>query len=269
MTDTSSPPAVDDARLRLERVTLCAVSSTNLKATVRALEVSLAQIDFAEALLFTDRSPASLGLETASNIRVIAIEKIGSSEAYSRFMLEELAAHIKTSHCLIVQWDGHVVDAARWQDEFLEYDYIGASWPQFDDGHDVGNGGFSLRSRRLMEACGTSDFTAHHPEDLAIGRTNRDLLTSFGLRFAPKELADQFSAERASDPTVTFGYHGVFLMHKVMKVEEFWAIYKSLSDRKTLRTDLGTLFRAVLNGSGGLGRALTFVIDRIFDRSGR
>jgi hypothetical protein len=67
-----------------------------------------------------------------------------------------------------------VFDAARWRDAFLEYDYIGASWLQFDDG----NGGFSLRTRRLMELCRDPAFVPVHPEDLAIGRTNRAWLES-------------------------------------------------------------------------------------------
>lgn len=37
-------------------------------------------------------------------------------------------------------------------DEFLEYDYIGAPWPKYQDDNNnhVGNGGFSLRSKKIM-----------------------------------------------------------------------------------------------------------------------
>ncbi|MEL6542186.1 MAG: DUF5672 family protein [Pseudomonadota bacterium] len=227
----------------------------------------MAQIDFAEVLLFTDRDPSSLGLDTASQIRVIPIAKIESSEAYSRFMLESLADHITTSHCLIVQWDGHVIDAQRWQSEFLDYDYIGASWPQFDDGHDVGNGGFSLRSRRLLEACQTTGFQRHHPEDVAICRTNRGLLEDQGMKFAPLALADQFSAERSGDAGVSFGYHGVFLMPRVLGQERFWNVYRELSDRSTLRFDFGTIVREVSRGKGGIGRVLKLFWDRFSART--
>jgi hypothetical protein len=242
---------------------LCAVSSSNLKATVQAMKTSLAQIEFAEALLFTDRDPASLGLDETSDIRVMPIDPILSSQAYSRFILDELADHIASDHCLIVQWDGHVIDASRWQDAFLDYDYIGASWPQFGDGHDVGNGGFSLRSRRLMEACRHPGFECHHPEDLAIGRTNRAFLEQQGLRFAPSNLADQFAAERRGDPAETFGFHGVFLMPRVLGSEGFWHVYKSLSDCGTLWIDFGTLLHMVARGQGGLARALTLLRDRL------
>lgn len=263
---TNLPPShADRPRRRLETVTLCAVSSSNMEATVLAMKASLAQIKFAEALLFTDRDAGSLGLDESSEIRVVPIRPIRSSEAYSHFMLNDLAAHIATDYALIVQWDGHVIDAGRWQDGFLDYDYIGASWPQFDDGHDVGNGGFSLRSRRLMEACRQPGFERHHPEDLAIGRTNRTFLENLGLRFAPAEIANQFSAERASDPARTFGYHGVFLMPQVLGVEGFWAISQNLSDRTTLWIDYRDMIKQVFEGRGGFKRALILACQRCAD----
>ena len=250
-------------RLRLHSVTLCAVSSSNIQATVQAMQASLAQIEFAQALLFTDRSPEDLGLMASSEIQVIPIEPIRSSQAYSQFMLSELVNYISTSHALIVQWDGHVIDAGRWQDAFLEYDYIGASWPQFDDGFDVGNGGFSLRSQRLMEACQSASFKAHHPEDIAIGRTNRAFLEAQGMRFAPSALADQFAAERSSNPDRTFGYHGGFLMPQVLGIDRFWQIYLQLSDKTSLWHDLGVVLRAVMHGRKGISRGSRLIIDRI------
>lgn len=254
----------------LRDVTLCAVSSSNVAATISALEASLAEIAVAETLLFTDVDPALLGIVMADAIRFVPIERIGSSAAYSRFILEQLVDHVGTSHCLIAQWDGHVTDGSRWCDEFLEYDYIGASWPQFDDGHVVGNGGFSLRSRRLMEACRHSDFTVHHPEDVAIGRTNRVMLEQLGMRFAPVDLADRFSAERAGDPAMAFGYHGVFLMPRLLGAERFWNLYRRLDDRATLRHDFGDLLRSVTEGRNGIWRGLVltavYLKDLMFGR---
>ncbi|PKP95443.1 MAG: hypothetical protein CVT75_01955 [Alphaproteobacteria bacterium HGW-Alphaproteobacteria-14] len=243
-------------RPHLREVTLCAVSSSNVAATILALEASLAEVAVAETLLFTDVDPAALGIAVPDTIRIVPIERIGSSAAYSRFILEKLVDHVATSHCLIAQWDGHVADGTRWRDEFLEYDYIGASWPQFDDGHAVGNGGFSLRSRRLMDACRHPDFIGHHPEDVAIGRTNRVMLEQLGLRFAPVDLADRFSAERAGDPATAFGYHGVFRMPTVLGSERFWSLYRRLDDRATLRHDFGDLLRRIIKGRNGVWRGL-------------
>ncbi|MBB4860595.1 hypothetical protein HNO88_003939 [Novosphingobium chloroacetimidivorans] len=259
-------PASDDPtrpdRLHLPQVTLCAVTSVNVAATVRALEACLDQIAFAECLLLTDADvqPAH------SEIRVVPIDRLGSSAAYSEFLLSRLVDHVRTSHCLVAQWDGHVLDAARWRPEFLDYDYIGASWPQFDDGHDVGNGGFSLRSRRLMEACRAPQFRPIHPEDLAIGRTNRAWLEGQGLRFAPRELADSFAAERAGDVQATLGYHGAWLMPKAIGVDAFWHVYRGLDDRSTIRVDFLRILKDVSRERGRSPRIIRLLADHVSSR---
>ena len=256
MIDLSRPLA--GQRMALPQVTLCAVTSVNVTATIRALEACLEQVAFAECKLLTHAT-----LEPHPEIRVVPISRLGSSAAYSDFVLSQLVDHVKTSHCLIVQWDGHVLNACKWRAEFLDYDYIGASWPQFTDGHDVGNGGFSLRSRRLMEACRHREFCPLHPEDLAIGRANRDWLEAKGLRFAPRELADIFAAERAGDPAFSFGYHGVFNMTHALGVERFWDIYRDLDEPGNVYHDLGGILRDVARGPGAAGRLIRMTADRV------
>lgn len=246
-----------DIRLSLPQVTLCAVTSVNVAATQRALQRCLEQADFAECLLLTDRPVVPLN----SKIRVMRIAPLKSSTAYSDFLLSKLVDQIATSHCLVAQWDGHIVDAQRWQPEFLDYDYIGASWPQFDDGHDVGNGGFSLRSKRLMELCRDTSFASLHPEDVAIGRTNRNWLEEKGMRFAPRELADLFAAERIGDPRTTFGYHGVWNMPRAIGTEAFWEVYCKLDDRSTFRRDFFRLLSDVGASKGGLRRVARMTLD--------
>lgn len=246
-------------RLGLPQVTLCAVTSVNVQATMRALEICVAQIEFAACKLFTDADI----MPNHSGIEVLSIARLGSAAAYSDFLLTSMVDHVETSHCLVIQWDGHAIDAGRWLPEFLDYDYIGASWPQFDDGHDVGNGGFSLRSRRLLELCRDPGFLASHPEDIAICRVNRDWLECRGMRFAPKALADNFSAERAGDPSRTFGYHGAWNMPRVIGAAEFWRIYRDLDDRSTIRHDIGSIARDVGSGPGGLQRMARIFWDHL------
>jgi hypothetical protein len=43
------------------------------------------------------------------------------------------------------------VNPAAWDPEFLDWDYIGAKWFWAEAGKRVGNGGFSLRSYKLLE----------------------------------------------------------------------------------------------------------------------
>lgn len=196
-----------DHRIALPEVTLVAVSDVAISATARALAISQQGLRFADAMLLTSR-------EAPPDLRATSrrIAPIGSREAYSRFMLRDLHRHIGTSHVLCVQWDGYVLDPARWEPAFLEYDYIGAPWPHFGDTMRVGNGGFSLRSRRLLEACATLD-VGDEAEDIAICRTHRPVLEQrFGLRFAPEDLARRFAFERAAPRGDEFGFHGAFNM---------------------------------------------------------
>lgn len=248
-------------RLALPEVTVIAISSVNLAATIAALEASIAQVKFGEAKLLSDHCPNGLPGE----IEWVEIAPLPSSRAYSDFVLHQLAHYVSTPHCLLIQWDGQVIDARRWRTEFLDYDYIGASWPQFADGREVGNGGFSLRSRALMEACRDPAFRPSHPEDVAIGRHNRALLEARGLRFAPRELADAFSAERAGDPSNCFGYHGVWHMARVLGPERFWEIYRGLDERTSMQPDFARLLWQVSRGRGGAVRSLRLLADRFRD----
>lgn len=237
------------SRLRLPSVTLCAAASVNVAATVRALTISLDRLHVAECLLFTDASPVLLD----PRIRLVKTARLQSSADYSRFMLNRLGNYIETDHCLVVQWDGFVLDPSRWQPEFLEVDYVGARWPQFPDGQDVGNGGFSLRSRRLLEACASPAFRRSHPEDLAICRENRRLLERNGIRFASPALADAFATERSGDLRQSFGFHGVFNMVPVLGAARFREVLRLLDERTTVENDRWVLARQLLReGKDGL-----------------
>lgn len=139
---------------------------------------------------------------------------ITSKEQYSDFCIKDLYKHVDTSHMLICQHDGYVNNWQAWDNDWLQYDYIGAPW-HYNDGMAVGNGGFSLRSRRLMEIVASDrNITQHHPEDHHICRTYRPYLESkYGIKFAPIEVAEKFSFEGYLQPGKVlkdqFGVHGV------------------------------------------------------------
>lgn len=216
------------------------------------------QVDFADCLFFTHAVEAA----SLPDIRVISVERFLSAKDYSEFLLRGLVRHVRTEHCLIVQWDGFVLDAAQWDPRFLEFDYIGASWPQFRDGHDVGNGGFSLRSRRLLEACLDPRFSGGHPEDVTICRENRRFLEeSHGIRFADCSTADRFSFERAIPAGSTFGFHGVFNMIPALDTQRFWELYRSLDDRTTAFRDYRRLMGQLGRGPQRLAKRRRLTMD--------
>lgn len=251
-------------RLELPTVTLCAAASVNIDATVAAIRCSTDQILFADVVLFSD----SANIPLPRNGRVVPIAPIRSGRDYSRFVLRQLADHVQTDHCLIVQWDGFVIDARRWDDRFLGCDYIGAPWPQFRDGRDVGNGGFSLRSRKLIEACRDPRFVQGHPEDVAIGRDNREFLErEHGMIFADSALAEMFSFERSAPRQATFGFHGVFNMIPLFGADRFWQLYGTLSDRSTIFRDRALVMRQLAAGRNPVGRCARLLLDSLFART--
>jgi len=137
--------------------------------------------------------------------------KINSRQAYSKFILQELYKQVYTDFVLIVQWDGYIINPDAWNDQFLEYDYIGAVWHWHEEGKRVGNGGFSLRSRVLCELTASPKFAyTNENEDDQICHANKEFLESQGMKFAPEELARYFSFERELSNIKTFGFHGDF-----------------------------------------------------------
>src|SRR5690606_22157556 len=103
-------------------------------------------------------------------------------EAYSKFCIYDMPDYCDTSHMLIIHHDGYVLKPEAWQPEWLEYDYIGAPWSWYDK-YQVGNGGFCLRSKRLMLAARALQPDVTHPEDDVICRQLRPQLEKMGMKF--------------------------------------------------------------------------------------
>jgi len=178
-----------------------------------ALQRSQAAFPLKNAIVFSDKEKPW----TAS--KFVQIEKINSLAEYSRILLQDVIQHVETEHCLIIQYDGFVINPDIFSKLFLFYDYIGATWPHRTL-YNVGNGGFCLRSRRLMEIV-AKNFKNHDlrfPEDHLIARNYRAILEDqFNLKFAPADVANHFSQELTQQPWPTFGFHGFHLLPQVYK----------------------------------------------------
>lgn len=226
------------AALKLPSVTLAAVTSIALDQTARAVAECLAHAEFARVLWISDAPPPGSG---DPRIEWIRIAPLRSREAYSRFVLQDLGALLASEHVLLIQWDGYILDPSAWRPEFLEHDYIGAPWPQFGDGMTVGNGGFSLRSKRLLLATATFPET-QEAEDIAICRTWRPRLEAeLGVKFAPAELAQCFAFERTPRATASFGFHGAFNLVKLVDAATARDLVNSLEMHVLARNELREL----------------------------
>lgn len=226
-------------RPELPEVTLVAVTSVALGATVEALRKSMREAQFARVLLLSDTKPA----ESLGDIGWQCIEPLPSRADYSRFMLHRLGDHIATRHALCVQWDGFVLNGRAWDARFLEYDYIGAVWPHLPGPYRVGNGGFSLRSKRLLDACRDLPFDGSQSEDVTIGRTCRARLEGQGMSFAPEEVARQFAYERTRPMGTEFGFHGAYNLVRYLSPDDALRIFSDLEPGMLARNERYEMLR--------------------------
>lgn len=194
-------------------IDLVAVACTKVPETIEAMKKCQNQMKFTRSILFTHEDVEAEGID------VVKINKL-DYEGYNRFVAMDLWQHTSSEYVLLVQNDGYITDGSLWTEEFLKYDYIGAPWPpatQYTkDGVEVrvGNGGFSLRSRKLLRApinLGiefTDMGTGFWHEDGFLCVHYRKELENFGIKFAPVELAAQFSTElQVPETRKSFGGH--------------------------------------------------------------
>jgi hypothetical protein len=215
-------------KLNLPNVTLAAIASTNVEATVKSLLFSSKDINFSEIILISHEKPRIL----PATIKFREIKKVDSYERYNYHVTFTLQNYIQSSHVLLVQHDGFVINPTAWDAKFLDYDYIGAPFPLPRDDFSyrddlgrivrVGNGGFSLRSKRMLEAPERLElrwehYHGYYHEDGFLCCKNRSLLEGCGIKYAPIDIAKLFSRE--SDLTEnkgieTFGVHGIKKLKK-------------------------------------------------------
>ena len=215
--------------INLKDITLICVTSVKLDESINSILHCSKDINFAEIKLVTHEKTL-----VDSKIKTEKCRHLTSIEAYSHYMIYDLYKHVDTEFCLTVQHDGFVVNPYLWNDEYFKYDYIGAPWKIRTDCYldpygkhiRVGNGGFSLRSQKLLNTPNIEhipfastmhgDYYKHlnhfsKNEDNIICVHNHELYEKYGNKFAPFEVALTFSKETSlpeNENLDTFGVHG-------------------------------------------------------------
>ena len=188
--------AYDYKHIKLPTVTLFGIDSRKPDGIKRAAEISMRNIEFGAVKIIT--------------------EKLFDGHAgYSDFCINHMHKFIDTEHVLIIHADGYIQNWEAWDNDWLQYDYIGATW-SYKDGMNVGNGGFSLRSKKLLDILAKANIEHVHPEDHHICRTYRESLEQYGIKYAPEEVANKFAIEAyganvfpgANKYFGQFGFHG-------------------------------------------------------------
>jgi len=222
--------------IELPNVTLVSIDTTDdLSGTLNAVYTSMKGINFGNVKIITTKEQIknNSSLTNENFIFEESIVDIKNYKDYNHYVIYNLHNHVNTSHCLLVQPDGFVLFPEKWDNSWLEYDYIGAPWAYVEDAyidpfgnhHRVGNGGFSLRSRKFLEVptkvevpweTNNSNFywmpegVVNYHEDGNVCVHNRHIFIEQGCKYAPVEVAVRFSQETRvpeCDGIIPFGFH--------------------------------------------------------------
>ncbi|MEH2005157.1 DUF5672 family protein [Nostoc sp.] len=219
-------------KINLQNTTLVTISSVDIELTLLSLVISNLNATFNRVLFFTFEEIDQRYLKLFPQLEVIKIPPIRSLVEYSRFVIKELNSFIDTEFCLVTQGDGFIINPQLWSEEFLNYDYIAAPWRKQTHlvnsqgktvdivdltKNRVGNGGFSLRSKKLLEVSSQLDFdnlkTSSLSEDLIICHYFYDWFKDQDIKFAPLEIAVKFSFEQPIEEIDNFSWENTFGFH--------------------------------------------------------
>lgn len=192
-------------KLKLLNVTLVAVSTRDTEEALKALIYSSKNIEYGKIILISSYTPFCID----NKVHFFTIPKFNNVDEWCKFIVYELHRYVHTEFALLVHADGFVVNKSSWREEFLDYDYIGAPWDipnndfTFRDINGrlirVGNS-VSIRSKKLLKL----PYELNIPwlpdhgsfnEDTFLCCTNRHILESNGIRYAPIEVAKYFAHE--------------------------------------------------------------------------
>ena len=191
--------------LNLIDITLVSVATKDVEASYKALKYSSRNIKFGEILLMSNKDDPQ-----DSSIVHKKIKSFKNVEDWGKFIVFELYKHINTKFIILIHSDGFIVNPSSWDNDFLNYDYIGAPFPIPKDGKTyadyngniirVGNS-VSLRSKKILELPSklNLNWTEYDPtylhEDGYLCVHTRHILEKHGINFSPFSVACRFSRE--------------------------------------------------------------------------
>ena len=196
-------------RVNISDVTLVIVETMLHDLARVAMRDAMKHCDFGEVAWFSDQPSETSGTTWHKIEHDVTVRRQRASAPMQFVWSKPFIDRISTPHFLFMQWDAGIVDPSLWDDRLLECDYAGAPW-DFADGRNVGCGGFTIYSARLMR-----HLIEHRPmpdigADKVLCRDWRPDLERQGFRWAPDELAIRFAFEYVRDargPSRHFGYH--------------------------------------------------------------
>lgn len=238
---------------QINNCTLFVADCVNPRLAVKALDESCKCIDFKEVILFSHEKPYNFN----EKYKFIQITKLNSLDDYCKFMIYQLPNYINTEFAFSIHKDGFITSPELWDESFLKYDYIGAPWRQnahyINNERRVGNGGVSIRSKRLMDFVQNLPCGGHEDTDICVH--HRDLLDKNGFKIAPLDIASKFSIEiicEDLDHTIenTFAFHG---NHSTKHANQIKKLSLNFYKEDLIKMDIDTLEDWICNEAGSQG----------------
>jgi len=208
-------------KLNLPDVTVIAFENVDISKIEHPLKLINHYCDVGACKLLTS---LDVSIPIDANVEVVKIRPTTYHD-YNNFNIKDcgeslgfVGDYVETSHMLMVHHDGYILNPGAWASDFYLWDYIGAPSigmsDEFGSPWGVGNGGFSLRSKRLLSFMKNSpvfnayDSRSNIHDDGFICMTNRSYLHNNGFRIAPYDVAIKFSVENMKWQN-QFGAHGI------------------------------------------------------------
>ena len=192
-------------------ISLVLADTENHVLAKAAVKHCISKFNFDRVIIFTNAE------EYWNGYNPVIIPRIESLPDYNKIIINSLPDYLETDYCIIAQFDGFILNPEEFSPHFFHYDYIGAPWHQHSN-FNVGNGGFSWRSRKLVESASNLPFNGLEPEDEFICRTSRNILEDkFKCHFATESIASHFSFEYYRVRYPTFGFHGAIHLPSIYR----------------------------------------------------
>jgi len=192
---------------KLKNITLIALTNKDFDVHQGALDKSSEKLDFGAVKLINRPDATSI-------------------DEWNRIIVYDLGDYVDTDYAILIHADGYIINPELWNDDWLNYDYIGAPFPLPQDDFSyrdingkvqrVGNS-VSLRSKKLLDLPKKLDmewkpFHGFYNEDGYISVNMRHIFEEHGCKFAPLDVAKHFSKEHEIPENKgldTFAFHSL------------------------------------------------------------
>jgi hypothetical protein len=131
-------------KLQLPDVTVFSFcwGTEHVEKSLRAMLIAMDQVDFKRHVLITDSSKTDLSLfgqvidrhkievcdmsvDLNDNMSNDDKNRVGFNQSF----IQQTNKYIFDDFCLNIQHDSTIIDIEKWDNRFMDYDYIGAPWP--------------------------------------------------------------------------------------------------------------------------------------------